>query len=134
VLGSSADDRTGEGPNRSKALVFNEKGQTKVTRTSLDEPDGTSRDQEVVGEICSSFPGRDRLIESTYRAEWTFRELCQDFQECAAAVERWREMPSAESEGRFEEYSELLTELSKEIEAWLEGIESSSSLVNKREP
>jgi hypothetical protein len=74
--------------------------------------------------IRSAFPGRDLLIERVFHDHATFRELCEDYRRCVAALERWRRLNGAGPLSRTEEYSELLARLTEEIEHWLDEIES----------
>jgi len=85
-----------------------------------------NRDQATVNLIQSAFPGRDRIIAQGYRDSQPFRELCLDYRECVATLERWTTQSAAEAVQRQEEYSELLTELRQEIESWLDVADSQS--------
>lgn len=70
-------------------------------------------------QLRDAFPGRDELIEQGIREHPTFRELCVDYRRCAVALEEWRRDDKAHPE-RVGEYEELLAELAREIEGWLE--------------
>lgn len=76
--------------------------------------------QDIVAHIKSSFPGRDRIIDLAYRNDPGFRELCNDYGNCAGALERWRRLNGDEPSPRSEEYGELLTELADEVLTWLD--------------
>ena len=80
---------------------------------------------EALDLVQTEFPGRDRLIESAYRNNRPFRELCNDYRRCVAAGERWRSLESNQPVPRWQEYRELLGELRSEIQTWLEAMESS---------
>ena len=58
--------------------------------------------------VTRAFPGREPLIERDYR-------------KCASALERWRRSGGVPSP-RVDEYTELLDELTEEIEAWLDAV------------
>ena len=77
--------------------------------------------------IAGEFPGRDELIGCAYRENRSFRDLCQDYSECAAALEGWRRSDDDASSLRAREYAELLGELESEIELFLESLESEST-------
>ena len=47
-------------------------------------------------------------------ADPEFRSLCQDYEQCALALERWRQVSEA-SPDRVAEYTQLLEELGDEI-------------------
>jgi len=70
--------------------------------------------------IRSSFAGRDRLIEHAYRESRAFRELCEDYRRCAAALDRWKRLNGRGVPSRSQEYTELLAELTREIESCLD--------------
>jgi hypothetical protein len=70
--------------------------------------------------ITARFAGQDLLIERAYRHDATFRSLCEDYRDCADAIERLRKEDSTIAATRREEYTELLEELGCEIRDWLE--------------
>jgi hypothetical protein len=70
--------------------------------------------------VSSAFPDREELIERAYEEDGSFRDLCQDYRKCAAALERWRGADSEASSSRAKEYAELLAELERELEDWLD--------------
>ena len=76
--------------------------------------------QDTLSFVTSALPGRDSLIERAYRANRSFRGLCQDYRKCAEALERWRRSEISASSSRVREYAELLAALAQEIESWLE--------------
>jgi hypothetical protein len=76
--------------------------------------------QDTPSLIMRAFPGRDALIERAYRESVSFRDLCRDYRNCAAALERWRRSEDAMSAMRSQEYAELLGVLEAEIATWLE--------------
>ena len=86
--------------------------------------------RDIAAQISFSFPGNERLIDGAYRDDPTFRELCDDYGRCAAALERWQRSDGDESSSRTQEYSELLTELADEVEAWLDAMLNDSSRVS----
>jgi hypothetical protein len=76
--------------------------------------------RDIAAQISSSFPGNERLIDRAYRDDPAFRELCDDYVRCAAALERWQRSSGDKSSSRSQEYSELLAELAADVEAWLD--------------
>lgn len=82
--------------------------------------------QDIPALIRTSFPGRDPLIERVFHDNQTFRDLCQDYRRCAAALNRWSARADAEAVPRQQEYAELLAELGREIESWLDAMETDS--------
>ncbi|MEX1311687.1 MAG: hypothetical protein AB1Z65_14775 [Candidatus Sulfomarinibacteraceae bacterium] len=89
--------------------------------------------RDIAARISSSFPGHGQIIDHGYRNDPTFRELCDDYVRCAAALNRWQRSQVETSSPRSEEYSELLAELAAEVEAWLEVMADDSSRVSENE-
>jgi transposase-like protein len=69
--------------------------------------------------ILRGFPEQRDVIERTFRDQPSFRELCEDYHRCAAALGRWRRLHGEASSARSREYAELLEELTREIEECL---------------
>ena len=69
--------------------------------------------------IKRRFAGGEAEIERAFRTSESFRGLCTDYLACATALARWRESTAEEAALRVQEYSELLRELTKEIQARL---------------
>ena len=90
--------------------------------------------RDIAAQIGSSFPGYGRLIDHAYRSDPTFRELCDDYLKCAAALKRWQRSHVEKSSPRSEEYSELLAELAGEVEAWLDAMADDSFRESGTEP
>ena len=75
--------------------------------------------EATVAMMKRRFAGSELAIERACVASESFRGLCRDYLACAAALARWQESGSEEARLRVEEYSELLDELAKEIQAHL---------------
>ena len=65
------------------------------------------------------FPDWAKLIEREYETSQDFRALCDDFQVCDAAREKWEESEAPNAPERRLEYAEWSNELLQEIEDWL---------------
>ena len=91
-----------------------------------------SRDIETLKLIQTSFPGRDQLIEKAFSDTQSFRDLCEDYRKCFAALHRWKRRTTVEASPRRQEYTNLLMELGQEIETWLEDAETESPPTNRR--
>jgi hypothetical protein len=76
--------------------------------------------------IRAMFPDREELVERSYRDNRPFRELCDDYRKCVAALEHWKQLDTKTSAPRCDEYTDLLAELRGEIRIWLEAMESGS--------
>lgn len=69
--------------------------------------------------ILRAFPDRREVIERAFREQPSFRELCEDYRRCVAALGRWRQLNGEAPSVRSREYAELLEELTREIEECL---------------
>ena len=77
--------------------------------------------------IKTCFGGRDALIERAFRQSESFRSLCEDYHECAAALDRWKRRDTSDALSRRQEYADLLVELDREIQRWLEALETGAA-------
>lgn len=97
-----------------------------VDENSANDPArGGSRD--TLSLVQASFPGRETLIESAFYANSTFRLLCDDYHVCVTALDHWRRREGQGSPDRQREYAEMLADLGREIETWLEAMENAST-------
>jgi hypothetical protein len=67
--------------------------------------------------------GREELIERSLREYPVFRELCEDYRRCFVALENLRVVDATGHLERVREYEELLAELARELDSFLEGLE-----------
>lgn len=81
--------------------------------------------------IKRRFAGRDTDVERAYETSASFRGLCTDYLACATALARWQESTAEEAPPRVQEYSELLRELTKEIQACLSPATGSGTVHRK---
>ena len=82
--------------------------------------------EEIVVKVAATlemikccFAGCEQEVERAFAASESFRGLCRDYLACAMALTRWRGSTAAETPLRVREYSEMLAELTIEIEARL---------------
>lgn len=73
--------------------------------------------------IQARFPGREGPVARAYGENRSFHELCDDYQKCASAVDRWQRSEGNGVASHRQEYEELLEELGLEIRTWLEAME-----------
>ncbi|MGD8895771.1 MAG: hypothetical protein PVJ73_07030 [Acidobacteriota bacterium] len=78
------------------------------------------RSSATLTAIKRRFRGREEAVEHAFEANESFRGLCRDYLACTAALVRWQEGELDEARLRRNEYSELLAELTAEIEACLD--------------
>lgn len=90
--------------------------------------DATREEQhrETVNRIKHCFPDWAEFIESECRANTEFQALCDDFQTCALAKEKWEQSEEPIAPARRREYAEWLEELLQEIGDWLEESDAAS--------
>lgn len=67
---------------------------------------------------------RKRSIQAAFHESRDFRTLCEDYESCSIALDRWNRIKSAVAVQRREEYTALLAELDQEIQDWLDSFES----------
>lgn len=79
---------------------------------------GTSQ-ATTLSMIKHRFAGREAALDRAFETSESFRGLCGDYLACAATLARWQESEARDARLRVEEYSELLDELTREIEARL---------------
>ncbi|UCG89238.1 MAG: hypothetical protein JSW71_12140 [Gemmatimonadota bacterium] len=85
------------------------------------------KQQGMLELIKSRFGSRDVTIERAYSSSESFRALCGDYVECLTALAHWQESDSEHARLREAEYSELITQLTGEIETWLLAMESKAA-------
>ena len=78
-----------------------------------------TRKATTVDMIKRRFAGSEPAVERAFETSESFRGLCRDFLDCAATLGRWRESGADDAPLRVQEYSDLLDELTREIEARL---------------
>ncbi len=71
-------------------------------------------------EVLARFPeSRDRIRE-LFQADEQFRELCTDYGQCQAALQRFREQ-DADRGDRIEQYTELRVSIEQELVGKISG-------------
>jgi len=68
-----------------------------------------------------AYPGYGDSIARGLRADPAFRDLCEDYQRCAVALEDVRQRSDDDRRERITEYEQLLGELARDVEDWLAG-------------
>ncbi len=106
----------------------------KRQRTGSEPRQAAKTESRTLSLIRCSFPGRDGLIERSFRENRYFRDLCEDYRKCTAALHRWNKLQEKEAPPRWQEYSELLVELGREIQTWLESIDTEPPRPSGNEP
>jgi len=65
--------------------------------------------------VFEKFPDHKKAIGRIFRKSEPFQTLCEDYQDCAAALRHWENSDSEQAALRREEYAALLQDLEKEI-------------------
>jgi len=66
------------------------------------------------------FPFRGQAIEERAARDEVFRDLCIDFADAEAELQRWEHSTDQKREQRCAEYQELVDDLAREIETALD--------------
>lgn len=91
---------------------------TKVQKSGAEGRGIVGRGVDRLHRLNLRFPTQAGAIRSRMRVDPSFRELCQDFEAAAAALDYWQ-APSRRSAQRIKDYRDLVSELEMEIEAAL---------------
>lgn len=81
-----------------------------------------NQETDALSLINRCFAGSEMLIARAFRENAVFRSLCEDYRECAEALERWKNSESENAAERQKEYAEMLVELEHDIKDWLEAM------------
>jgi hypothetical protein len=76
-------------------------------------------DEATLAKVRRRFAGKEPAVDRAFETSASFRGLCRDYVACANALARWQKSESEGAPLRAAEYSELLDELTREIEAHL---------------
>ena len=83
----------------------------------------TNRGSRTLSDFWQHIPATLRehedSIELLAAKDNEFRELCEDYEDCVAALRHWEASGEPEAENRVKEYRELLAALQTEIELFL---------------
>ena len=79
-------------------------------------------DSEVLGKVVQRLPKREAAIRRLFAENENFRELCSDYAECLAVIERLGGDGKG-SDSRIEQYFELRVNLEQEL---LDALQASS--------
>jgi len=70
--------------------------------------------------IMNIFPEEGQALRRLFQESPSFQSLCDDYQECLAALQNWQQSTSEEAPAWREEYAHLLLELEQEVRQYLE--------------
>ena len=82
--------------------------------------------------VLNDFPSQSETVRQLYRKDKAFQAICSDYQRCAKALHHWNnsDLPSA-SQRRIE-YQDLLSELKDEISLFLNKMNASETINDRR--
>ncbi len=75
---------------------------------------------EALAAVLEKFPGAGARIQDLFQQSPSFRSLCEDYRDCLAAWQYWRQATSGEAPAVYQSYVELLGELEEEVRQYLE--------------
>ena len=65
--------------------------------------------------VLKRFPEQKDAIHQYFRKNENFQTICDDYRQCAEALDRWNGSTSEEAPARRNEYADLLLDLESEI-------------------
>lgn len=81
-------------------------------------------EKRTLAAIERRFPGTKEIVQREFTTSESFRGLCRDYVTCATALARWQGSDAEQGRARSKEYSELLAELTRELQARLHAHEA----------
>ena len=69
--------------------------------------------------IVKLFPDDKETVLKLFRKNNNFKAICDDYQQCAKALSRWKQSSSEKAPARRKEYADLLNELELELRQFL---------------
>jgi hypothetical protein len=69
--------------------------------------------------ILEKFPEARAKIRQLFQQNPSFQSLCEDYRDCLAAWQHWRQAVSEEAPALCQSYTELLQELEQEVRDYL---------------
>jgi hypothetical protein len=70
--------------------------------------------------VLERFPEAAAKIRERFLKSSSFQSLCEDYQDCLAAWQYWRQASSEDAPALCQSYAELLQELEQEVRQYLE--------------
>jgi hypothetical protein len=85
----------------------------------------------ALASVLEKFPEGAARIRELFQQSSSFQSLCEDYRDCLAAWQYWRQADSAESLALCQSYAELHHELEQEVRQYLEQEQAPGSLSEK---
>lgn len=70
--------------------------------------------------LVERFPEEGEALRRLFQESLSFQSLCDDYQECLAALQNWQQSISEEAPAWRDEYALLLLELEQEVSQYLQ--------------
>ncbi|MDD3580398.1 MAG: hypothetical protein PHW74_05175 [Desulfobacca sp.] len=74
----------------------------------------------ALASVLENFPEEGAKIRQLFQQSPSFQSLCEDYRDCLAAWEYWRQASAQEAPELSRSYAELLQELEQEVRQYLE--------------
>jgi hypothetical protein len=74
----------------------------------------------ALASILEKFPEAPARIREVFLQSPSFQSLCEDYRDCLAAWQYWRQAASKDAPALCQSYAELLQELEQEVRQYLE--------------
>ena len=68
-----------------------------------------------VFKVLETFPGNRDAIKRLFKKNREFQSICEDYRQCADALQHWSQSNEKEAPARRREYEQLVQELMDEI-------------------
>jgi hypothetical protein len=79
----------------------------------------------VLAPVMEKFPQTASRLQELFQQSPSFQSLCEDYRDCLAAWQYWRQAASESAPALCQSYAELLQELEQEVRQYLEKKSSS---------
>ena len=86
----------------------------------------------ALASVLEKFPEAAGRIRQLFQQSPSFQSLCEDYRDCLAAWQYWRQAASEDAPALCQSYAELLQELEQEVRQYLEQEQAPGSNVRKR--
>jgi hypothetical protein len=81
--------------------------------------------------VMEKFPEAVASICELFQKSASFKSLCEDYQDCLAAWQYWRQAASEDAPALCQSYAELLEELEQEVRQYLKQEQAPGSMPGK---
>ena len=85
----------------------------------------------ALASVLEKFPEAAARIRELFQQSPSFQSLCEDYRDCLAAWQYWRQAASEEAPALCQSYAELLQELEQEVRQYLEQEQAPGSMSGK---